>query len=211
MLTQEDMVDALEGQTSNCKLVKGFGSVIQCVKSNHQGWIRTYNDLRGRWEWNSKPTSRCDVQCPNNCSCTLTDRQVLFNCSQNILDMVKTSTGCLLFQSGISYLNLSKNGINALTVETFMSIGKNIRYLDLSSNFLTILPSGSLDYLYNIIYLDFNRNLLVTLDIKLFVNMHRLATLSLYSNALVTIDVGVFANLHSLRAASSLLQFTGGP
>ena len=198
-VTHEDMVDALGGQTSNCKQVKGFSSVIQCVRTNHQGWIRIYNDLRGRWEWDSKPTSRCDVQCPNNCSCMLTDRQVLFNCSQNIPDLVKTFSGCLLFPSEISYLNLSKNGISALTMETFMSIGKNIRYLDLSSNFLTKLPSGSLDYLYNIIYLDFNRNLLITLDTKLFVNLNSLTALFLYSNALVTIDIGLFANLHSLR------------
>ena len=198
-VNQEDMVGALEGQTSNCKQVQGFSSVIQCVRTNHQWWIRIYNDLTGQWEYDSKPTSRCDVQCPNNCSCMLSNRQVLFNCSQNIPHLVKTSSRCLLFLSDISYLNLSKNGISALTMETFMSIGKNIRYLDLSSNFLTTLPSGSLDYLCNIIYLDFNRNLLVTLDTGLFVNLHSLTVLSLYSNALVTIDVRVFANLHRMR------------
>ena len=194
-VNQEDMVGALEGQTSNCKQVQGFSSVIQCVRTNHQ-W-RVFHETW--WKWDSKPTSRCDVQCPKNCSCILTDRQVVYNCSQSIQDLGKTSSGFLLFPSNISHLDLSKNGISALAMETFMGIGKDIRYLDLSSNFLTILPSGSLDYLYNLIYLDFNRNLLVTLDTGLFVNLQSLTVLSLYSNALVTIDVRVFANLHSLR------------
>ena len=199
-VNQDDMVGALEGQTSNCKQVKGFGSVIQCVRTNHKWWV--FNELESWWEWESKPTSRCDVQCPDNCSCIFTDRQVVYNCSQNIQDLGKISSGFLLFPSDISHLDLSYNSISALTTETFMSIGKDIRHLDLSSNFLTTLPSGSLDYLYNIIHLYFHENSLATLDTKLFVNLHNLAFLFLYSNALVTLDVGVFANLHSLTDLS---------
>ena len=190
------MVGAPEGQTSHCKQVKGFGSVNHCVRTNHR-W-RVFNDLKGRWEWESKPSSRCDVQCPDNCSCMLTDRQVTYKCSQNIQDLAKTTSGFLLFPSDISHLDLSKNGISTLTVMTFMTISTDIRYLDLSSNFLTILPPGSLDYLYSIISLDLEGNSLATLDTELFVNLHNLAFLFLYSNALVTLDAGVFANLHSL-------------
>ena len=195
-VNQDDMVGALEGQTSNCKQVKGFGSVIQCVRTNHKWWV--FNELEGWWEWESKPTSRCDVQCPDNCSCIFTDRQVVYNCSQNIQDLGKISSGFLLFPSYISHVDLSYNSISALTTETFMSIFKDIRHLDLSSNFLTTLPSGSLDYLYNVIHLYFHENSLATLDTKLFVNLHNLAFLFLYSNALVTLDAGLFANLHSL-------------
>ena len=197
-VNQEDMVGALGGQTSNCKQVKGFASVIQCVRTNHQWWVFP----EGWLELNSKPASRCDVQFPINCSCILTDKQVLFNCSQNIQDFGKPSSGFLLFPYDISRLVLSRNDISALTMETFMSIGKDIRYLDLSFNFLTTVPSGSLDYLYNIIYLDFQYNSLVTLDTGLFVNLHSLTSLFLHSNALVKLDVGLFANLQSLMHLS---------
>ena len=197
-VNQEDMVGAREGQTSNCKQMKGFASVIQCVRTNHQ-W-RVFRE--GWWKLDSKPTSRCDVQFPNNCSCILMDKQVLFNCSQNIQDFGKPSSGFLLFPNNISHLVLSKNDISALTLETFMSIGKDIRYLDLSFNFLTTLPSGSLDYLCNIIYLDFQYNSLVTLDTGLFVNLHSLTSLFLHSNALVKLDAGLFANLQSLMYLS---------
>ena len=189
-------VGAHEGQASNCKQVKGFGSVVHCVRTNHRWWV--FNELGGWWEQKSKPSSGCDVQCPDNCLCMLTDRQVVYNCSQNIQDFGKISSGFLLFPSDISLLDLSKNGISTLTVVTFMNIGTDIRYLDLSSNFLTILPPGSLDYLYSIIYLDLEGNSLATLDTELFVNLHNLAFLDLQFNALVTLDVGVFAGLHSL-------------
>ena len=192
----QELLGALEGQTSNCKQVKGFGSVVQCVGTNHQWWVLT----DGRLESGSKPTSRCDVQCPNNCSCMLPDRQVVYNCSQSIQELGKTSSRFLLFPSNISHLDLSKNGISALTMKTFMSIGKDIRYLDLSSNFLTTLPSCSLDYLFNIINLNFDRNSLATLDTELFINLHNLTFLFLYSSALVKLDVDVFANLHILNA-----------
>ena len=195
-VNQDDMVGALEGQTSNCKQVKGFGFVIQCVRANHH-W-QVYNDLIGEWEWGLKPSSRCDMQCPDNCSCTLTDRQVVYNCSKNIQDLGMISTRFLLFPRDISHLDLSKNNISALTTETFMSIGKDIRYLDLSSNFLTMLPLGSLDYLYTLLYLELGNNLLVTLDAMLFASQHRLTGLDLSHNALVALHEVLFANLYSL-------------
>ena len=191
---------ALEGQASNCKQVKEFGSVVHCVRTNHRWWV--FNELGGWWEQKSKPSLGCDVQCPDNCLCMLTDRQVVYNCSQNIQDFGKISSGFLLFPSDISLLDLSKNGISTLTVMTFTNIGTDIRYLDLSSNFLTILPPGSLDYLYSIFYLDLEGNSLATLDTELFVNLHNLAFLDLQFNALVTLDVGVFAGLHSLTYLS---------
>ena len=197
-VSQEDMVGALEGRTSNCKQVKGFGSVVHCVRTNH--WWMVFHE--GFWNLASKPNSRCDMQCLNNCSCILTDRQVLYNCSENVQDFDKTSSGFLFVTGDISYLDLSSNGISSLTMETFMSIGKDIRYLDLSSNFLTTLPPRSLDYLYNIIYLDFTGNSLSSLDTELFVNLQNLTVLDLSSNLLVTLDVGVFANLHSLSYLS---------
>ena len=194
-VAQEDMIGALEGQTSNCKQVKGFGGVIQCIRTYSQ-WRVFQESL---WKWGSKPTSKCDLQCPNSCSCMLTDRQVVFSCSKTIQELGKTSSRFLLFPSNISLLDLSNNGISALTKETFMNIGKDIRYLDLSSNFLTTLPSGSLDYLHNLIYFGFDSTSLVTLDTEIFINLHTLTYLNLYSNELVTLEVDVFTNLHSLN------------
>ena len=194
-VNQEDMVGALEGQTSNCKQAKGFQSVIECVRANHWWWIYEYFKVLPT-DVNS--TSRCDMQCPKNCSCILTDRQFVYNCLQNTKNLSKISTGLFLLPVDISLLDLSKNGISALTMDTFTNIGKNIRHLDLSSNFLTTLTPGLLDYLYNIVYLDLHNNSLAILDTKLFANLQNLICLDLWSNALVSLDVGVFTNLRSL-------------
>ena len=193
---QKDMTGALEGQISICKQVKGFGAIIQCVNTTH-GWL-VYNVIENRREIDFKPSTRCDLQCLNNCTCILSDRQVYYNCSQEIQDVGNTFTRFLLFTSDISCLDLSQNKINAMTVKTFMNIGKWIAYLDLSLNSLTILPSGSFDYLYNIIYLNCFGNLLVTLHSEIFAKLHNLIFLNLDQNSLVTLDVGVFVNFQRL-------------
>ena len=194
-VNKQEMVGALEGQTSHCRHVRGFGSIVHCIKTYHQWWI--WNHLEGRWKLGSKPTSRCDMQCPNYCFCVLADRQVVYNCMQNF-QYLGDSTRFLLLETDITHLDLSKNGINALKIETFIKIGEHIRYLDLNSNFLTVLPSRSFQYLYALIQLELKNNSLVTLDAVLFASLHNLKGLDLSYNALVTLHVGLFANLYSL-------------
>ena len=191
---QEDMVGVLGGQI--CKQVEGFGSIIQCIKTTHVWWV--YDLMEHRWEDDFKPSTRCDVQCPDTCTCMLTDRQVVYNCSQDIQDLGNTSTRLLLFPSHVSRLDLSQNRIKTLTATTFMNIGKHIRYLDLGFNFLTELPLQSLDYLYNMIYFNCAGNSLVTLNSEIFVKLPSLIFLYSNNNALVTLDAGVFTNLQSL-------------
>ena len=195
-IDQEDMEGALEGQTSNCKGLKGFGFVVHCVRTNFQWWLP--HSYCGNLRKELVLSSQCDISCFNNCSCILMDRQVFFNCSQNVQDLGKTSTGLLLFPSNISHLDQSENGIRALTVKTFMNIGKDIRNLDMSFNFLTILPSGSLDHLCDIVYLHLKGNSLTMLDKDLFVNLHNLIFLGLNYNVLLALNAQVFANLYNL-------------
>ena len=58
---QDDKV----GQASGCEM-KGYESAIKCIVE--QDWYR-----------NSKRI-RCDVRCPDNCSCVLGDREVMYSC-----------------------------------------------------------------------------------------------------------------------------------
>ena len=195
---QEVVLGALEGQTSNCKHVKGFRAKIQCFDKAH-GWLvaEELGDENGHLTFRS--STRCDMQCPENCSCILTDRQVIYNCSQNIHQLDQNYTSFVVFSNDVSYLDLSENSITALMNQSFTNIGKHIKYLDLSSNLLSSLPLGLFDNFTILVYLDLDENRITKLDVGLFVHLDRLVYLDLDSNSLTELDVGLFDKLYSLH------------
>ena len=89
-LNQGGMVGA-HGSQTNCKRVKEFNSVIRCLSVNHDWWLLT-DHTYVKAVLKSELSTRCDVQCPDNCSCILSDRQVIYNCPQNTQHLGKQST-----------------------------------------------------------------------------------------------------------------------
>ena len=218
----EDRVGALEGQTSNCKQVKVFNSVIHCVSiMNHKWWNADVFRL-DQALLKPEPTTRCDLQCPDNCSCSLSDRQVIYNCPKNVRHLDQNSS-FVLFSTDISRLDLSRNYITALMTNTFSNIGKHIIYLDLTSNYLsslkigiftnmkslvylhlgnnvlTNLDPGIFDNLHSMVLVHLSQNSLTTLSARLFTNQPRLLSINLFGNKLTTLDKDAFANLHNVH------------
>ena len=122
----EDRVDALEGQTSNCKQIKMFNSVIQCVGINHPWWEYDETFQFDSILFKPAPSTRCDLQCPHNCSCMLSDRQVVYNCPKIYQQLDQNYSSFVLFSTDISRLDLTKNRITALIINSFTSIGNHI-------------------------------------------------------------------------------------
>ena len=195
-VSNEDSVDALKGQTLNCKQVKGFSSVIQCVGINQEWW--EYNEF-GYAERTTLLSTRCDVQCPDNCSCILSDRQVIYNCPKSIQHLGRNYSSFVLFSSDISHLDLTRNCITVLMENTFINIGNNIRYLDLSHNSLSSLQKGVFTNMQILAQLLLFNNSLTTLNPGIFDHLHSLLSLDCWMNKLNTVDKNLFTNLSNLH------------
>ena len=194
---QQDAVSTLKGQTSTCKHVIGFDSVIQCFIKDIPWWV-----YYGHGQWTFKPvaSTKCDVKCPLNCSCILTDRQIIYNCNQNE-NLTKNFTSFVVFTTDISRLDLSNNRISSLATNAFVNIGKQIKYLDLSSNSLLSLQKGLFANLGSLVNLHLENNKEVMLEVGLFANSHSLIFLDFEFNTLsLSMEPGLFAGLNNMIA-----------
>ena len=217
---QQHTESSLEYQTSSSRLVKGFDSVIRCSIKAIAWWVFHGH---GQWTFKPAPSTRCDVKCPPNCSCILTDKQMIYRCHHNHT-LAQNFTSLIVFTSDISRLDFSNNRISALTTNAFTNIGKHIRHLDLSSNSLLLLQIGLFanlgslvnlnledneevmlevglfENLHNLIFLDFEFNTLsLSMEPGLFTGLDNLNAIDIGKNSLTTLAVGLFANLHQLE------------
>ena len=165
--------------------VKVYESIIQCTSQLE-------------YDWDSEPTTICDLQCPHNCSCILSNREVMYNCSIKH-DLHRNSSAFLLFPSTILRLDMSKNGLTALKSNSFRTIGNFIMYLTLSFNFLITLPAELFNQLYNLTDLWIDSNHLKSLPVELFNDLHSLVVLSLQNNYLVSLSEALFRSLQRLE------------
>ena len=192
-IDQVDTVDALEGQTLNCEQVNGFNFIIQCFSINVEWWMYNLDSYM------LLPSTKCDMQCSDDCLCILSDRIVIYNCpNYNTQHLNRNFSGFILFSSNISRLDMSKNRITALETSIFTNIGKYIIYLSLSSNLLSSLEVGVFTNLKSLVYLSLHNNLITYLNPGIFDNLHSIVSLDLRDNTITTVSIGLFANLHSL-------------
>ena len=179
-IDQEDTI----GWASGCEM-KGYESVIQCIEKK-RGW---------RYE------VRCNVQCPDNCSCILGENEVVYSCPKtNYQHEIKNTF--LLFPSEILTFNLvprdydirrfdfSRNGLTALMPGSFKTIGKHISHLSISYNNLVSLPQGVFNGLHKLYVLRLNDNSLVSLPHGVFNVLYELNELWLHNNNLVSFPQG---------------------
>ena len=187
-INQEDN----ESQTSGCE-IQEYESVSQCGKK-----LKIMSNIN-RLE--AGPTTTlatvCDMQCPDNCSCILNDREVMYSCSiEN--EPPKNRRVFLLFPSNISILDMSENGLTAIKSDSFSTIGKFIIALNLCSNSLESLPAGIFHGLPNLLYLDLHDNSLMSLPAGSFHGLLKLNCLYLNDNSFVSLQAELFHDLHKL-------------
>ena len=166
--------------------IKGYESVIQCVSKG-----------KYKYDFLSGPITICNMQCPDNCSCILNDREVMYSCSIGNDQSINRSV-FLLFPSNFSILDMSENGLTAVKSDSFSTIGKFIIALNLSSNSLVSLPEGLFHGLYKLIDLWLDHNSLVSLPAGLFDGLPDLIILELAYNSLASLPAGLFRELRKL-------------
>ena len=171
----------MAGLSSDCAEIKGYESVIQCTSELVE----------------SESTTICDVQCPHNCSCIFSNREIIYNCYIKH-DLFRNESVFLLFPSDISSLDMSENGLTALMPESFNTIGIFIMYLNLSYNSIVSLPASLFHGLIHLTKLVLQYNSLVSLPTELFSDLHNLTVLDLSYNSMVSLPVGLFNDLHNL-------------
>ena len=187
---QEDMA----GQAPYCKM-KGYESAIQCIRK--------------------QSIIRCDVQCPDNCSCILGDREVMYTCpKRNYMHQIKSTILIFPTFNVSSYgskigFDFSSNGLTELIVpDPFITIGPHhISFLnisnigfDFSSNGLTELMSDTFTTIgKHISFLDIRNNRLVSLPPGLLNGLYELDTLWLNNNHLESLSEYLLSGLHNLN------------
>ena len=207
--TEEINQEVMVGQTSDCQEIEGYDSVIQCTR-----------ELKPSWGPNQLVTM-CNAQCPHNCSCILSDREVMYNCSTRY-NQPPNKRAFLLLSTNISHLDMTGTGLTVLMPDSFETIGRFITHLYLRLNFLVSLPASlfrsllhlttlSLEHNYlasmpaglfsglqNLTVLDISYNFLVLLPVELFNGLYSLDYLLLQDNSLISLPDGLFNDLHNL-------------
>ena len=180
--SEEIKQEKMAGLSSDCEEIKGYNeSVIQCTSELVE----------------SESTTTCDMQCPHNCSCIYSDREIIYNCYISH-DILQNKTVFLQFPSDISSLDMSKIGLTALMPDSFKTIGILIMYLNLSYNSIVSLPVSLFHGLVHLTQLDLQYNSLVSLPAELFSDLQSLTVLDLSYNSMVSLPVGLFNDLHNL-------------
>ena len=181
------------GQASSCG-VEGYETITHCSK--------TINSL-------ISVVVECDMQCPDNCSCVLGNKKVMYSCSEsNHRHQIKNrlliypsfilTFNVSLYERGLSF-DFSQNGLTALMPDSFTSIGKYVSYIDISNNKLVSLPPGSFNGLHTLDTLTLSRNHLKSLPPQLFNGLHELQRLYLDNNYLESLPADLFNGVHELR------------
>ena len=181
------------GQASSCG-IEGYETITHCSK--------TINSL-------ISVVVECDMQCPDNCSCVLGNKKVMYSCSKsNHRHQIKNriliypsfilTFNVSLYARGL-FFDFSQNGLTALVSDSFTSIGKYVSYIDISDNKLVSLLPGSFNGLHTLDALGLSTNHLKSLPPQLFNGLHELQRLYLDNNYLDSLHADLFNGLHELR------------
>ena len=130
---------------------------------------------------NLSPDSTCSFKFPGSCNVTLGNREVKFQCLDNI---VRSSHKALtIYPPGINTLDLARQSIVELKMNPFITL-KSLKRLLLAYNDMVVLPWGLLSGLRDLEYLTLRGNRLSSLDGNLFNETKKLSDLILRNNNL---------------------------
>ena len=166
------------------------GWIAECkdeaVKSWHPWWYLLSHASNG---------TKCCVQCPLNCRCSLGNfSEVLINCSNGNMLVALTS-----YPSNVKHLSWAHNNLYNISKESFYSVADTLEALHLNSNNLQHLQPGVLDSLIKLMYLNLSQNLLKEIEVEMFRGLANLTWLDLSCNELTLIQPGVFGRIQKLQ------------
>ena len=169
--------------------------------------------------------TKCDFQCPSNCSTTLIDRAVIYHCTGSNQHL-NSSKAYIVLPNNVTKLTLNFNELTSITTPIFHSINSfssqiealnlkgnklrnlhadvfshlnNLTVLILWENQLKELTSGIFNHFPNLKALDLGWNQLTDLQARdLLNNLTNLKILYLWGNSLVTVHSRLFSHLTNL-------------
>ena len=163
--------------TSNCYSIKGYTNKIAC----EQG-LGLY--------------CRLNFQIHRNCDAILGPREVTFRC--NDFNPLQNQTNLIIYNHGITTLDLSGNGIVEINDDSFADL-ETLQSLSLQYNNLAILHASSFHGLFNLQILLLHNNVLHLLPEAVFHGLHKIKELHLYSNMIRTLPNQLFFGLDNLE------------
>ena len=189
------------------------GFLVQCFHEDVSSWHQW-------WYWSSHATNgtKCNVQCPLNCTCSLGNvTDVIARCSNGSILKARIS-----YPSNVTYLSWAHNNLYNISKESFVGLSGTLVYLHLSNNSLQHLQPGTFESLVNLVHLhlrnnslkevkpgvlqqvnnlrclDFGFNKLKVIQPNIFYGLKNLSELYLDNNMLKEIQLGVFEGLGNL-------------
>ena len=181
-------LEVMANEAPDCEM-KGYESVTHCIKTIY-------------W-W--KEAVECYLQCPDNCSCILGNREVLYGCPRsNKLHQIKNTILIYpsdilafdvdLYGNGIEF-DFSWNGLTALMSDSFIAIAQHTATLRISNNKLVSLPPGSFNGLHGLYSLLLYNNHLQSLETDIFNGLQKLQILNVNNNNLKFLPPYLFNGL----------------
>ena len=183
-------LEVMANQAPDCEM-KGYELVTHCIKTVY-------------W-W--KEAVECYLQCPDNCSCILGNREVLYGCPrsnnphqvENTILIYPSDIG--LYDNGIEF-DFSWNGLTTLMPDSFITIAQHMSSLRINNNKLVSLSSGSFNGLHELVSLLLYNNHLESLPTDIFDGLQKLDTLNMNNNKLLSLTPDLFNGLHVLDGLS---------
>ncbi|XP_072023466.1 uncharacterized protein [Amphiura filiformis] len=162
---------------------------------DNNGAIKCVN---GDYRWYGNVT-RCHMECPSNCTCTLDDVDtIISNCTDGYVYVTQ-----VLYPPGnVNRLYWDNSTLHSIEPMAFARFGSRLRTLDLSRNALREIQPGVFEGLTRLDRLYLYNNALHEIQPGVFAELTSLEVLDLSNNALHEIPPGVFAELTSLEMLS---------
>ena len=167
-----------------------IGWIVECKDEAVQSWRS--------WRYpsaNGANGTKCNIQCPLNCSCILGNfSELMINCSNENLSVVHIS-----YPSNVKHLSWAHNNLYNINKGSFTGLADTVAAIHLNNNNLQHLQPGVFESLINMIYLNLSENFLKEIEAEMFRGLAHLTWLDLSSNVLKAIQPGVFGRIQKLR------------
>ena len=169
---------------------------------DQNGWVAKCQDeavssWRPYWYPSSNVTNgtKCNIQCPLNCSCSLGNyNEVISKCSNRSLTIAHVS-----YPPNVTHLSWAHNKLCNISKNSFAGLADTLQDIHLNNNSLQYLEPGVFECLNKLVLLDLRHNLLQEIDDETFGGLTNLALLDLDYNMLKEIRPDGFKDLGNLK------------
>ena len=165
------------------------------------GWIAECRDEDASF-WNSNwiypgipEGTKCDIQCPFDCSCSLGSyTEVIANCLNGNMSVAKVS-----YPSNVTLLSWAHTEIQNISKDSFVGLVDTLKSLHLNNNSLQHLQPGIFERLINLETLDLRHNMLEEIMCGVLGKLQSLKRLDLSNNMLQEIRPCIFTGVEGLQ------------